>query len=47
MELEVGGVCEAFIAVGALEGSLARMGALMLLMKREKTQKIEKKFDLK
>lgn len=30
VELEVGGVCKAFIAVCALKGSLTRMGAFML-----------------
>lgn len=30
MELEVGGVCEAFITVCALKRSLPRMGAFML-----------------
>lgn len=32
VKLEVGRVCKAFIAVRALEGSLPRMGAFMLLM---------------
>lgn len=44
MELEVGGVCKAFIAVCALKGSLARMGAFMLLReikKKRKTVKIQ------
>lgn len=38
MELEVGGVREAFIAVRALEGSLARMSAFMLLRKKKRRQ---------
>lgn len=34
VELQVGGVCKAFIAVCALKGSLTRMGAFMLLTKK-------------
>lgn len=41
MELKVGGVCKAFIAVCTLKGSLTRMGALMLLWKNNKNRERE------
>lgn len=41
MELEVGGVCEAFIAVGALKRSLPRMGAFMLNTIKKRTQNVK------
>ena len=34
VELKVGGVCKAFIAVCALKGSLSGMGAFMLLSEK-------------
>lgn len=42
MELEVGGVCKAFIAVRALEGSLTRVGAFMLLIEKQQEQRGDK-----
>lgn len=43
MELKVGGVCKALIAVCTLKGSLARMGALMLLSDRQQKKKTVKR----
>lgn len=42
MELEVGGVCKAFIAVRALEGSLTRVGAFMLLIEKQQEKRGDK-----
>lgn len=44
MELKVGGVCKAFIAVRALKGSLTRMGTLMLLAEKLQQEKREEKW---
>lgn len=41
MELEVGGVCKAFIAVCALKRSLSRMGAFVLITKKIRHEKKE------
>lgn len=43
MELEVGGVGKAFIAMCALKGSLTRMGAFMLQTEIKKTKNKEVK----